>query len=319
MPRTSRPSLRVRLAAYSVALLFVVSDQWTKAIAVESLASPIHPMVVAGDGVSPVHALFAARGVDAAEIDRAIASRSLWRLNPAVGLDLQAPAAEAGGQLVGLRDLGLPSPRRLRVDPGEVGLTLGAAIEREWRVDPASQAALLNGGVLRAEGLWSDAAAVVPASAHIALLERDVDVIDGFMRLVYAENPGAAWSLLRDAPVRVRTTFFLLMALLASLAMTWAIWTGWMGTTAGAIALGGVLGGALGNMLDRGRYTVVVDFILNYVGEHRWPVWNVADAGISVGVAAILLEMLFGIRHGPQPQPADGSNDAGVPSADTGA
>jgi lipoprotein signal peptidase len=53
-------------------------------------------------------------------------------------------------------------------------------------------------------------------------------------------------------------------------------------------------------MIDRGRYTVVVDFILNFIGEYRWPVWNVADAGISVGVVAILLEMLLGMRHGPQ-------------------
>ncbi len=319
MSRTTPPSIRVRMAAYAVALLFVVSDQWTKAMAVDSLASPIHPMVVAGDGTSDVRALFAARGVDAAEVERAIASRSLWRLSPAVGLDLQAPLVQAGGQLVALRDLGMPSPRRLRVDPTEHDLTLGAAIEREWRVAPADQPALLNGAVLRAEGLWTETSAVVPASAHIAMLERDVEVVDGFMRLVYAENPGAAWSLLRDAPVGLRTAFFLLMALFASLAMTWAIWTGWMGTSAGAIALGGVLGGAIGNMIDRGRYTVVVDFILNYVGEHRWPVWNVADAGISVGVAAILIEMLLGIRHGPQPQPTQGSDDPAVAPSDAGA
>ena len=173
--------------------------------------------------------------------------------------------------------------------------------------------------MLRAEGLWSEPAAVVPASAHVALLERDVEVVDGFMRSVYAENPGAAWSLLRDAPVRLRTLFFLIMAMLASIAMIWAIWTGWMGTTAGAIALGGVLGGAVGNMIDRGRYTVVVDFIMNYVGEHRWPVWNVADAGISVGVAAILIEMLLGIRHGPQPQPTQSTDAAAGNSADAGA
>jgi len=87
------------MAAYAVALLFVVADQWTKAMAVDSLASPIHPMVVAGDGTSDVRALFAARGVDAADVERAIASRSLWRLSPAVGLDLQAPLVQAGGQL----------------------------------------------------------------------------------------------------------------------------------------------------------------------------------------------------------------------------
>jgi hypothetical protein len=84
MSRTNPQALRVRVAAYVVALLFIVADQWTKEFAVDSLANSVHPMVVAGDGSSTVHALFAARGVAMAEIDGAIERRSLWRLNPAV-------------------------------------------------------------------------------------------------------------------------------------------------------------------------------------------------------------------------------------------
>jgi signal peptidase II len=54
-----------------------------------------------------------------------------------------------------------------------------------------------------------------------------------------------------------------------------------------------VLSGAVGNLIDRNVHTIVVDFILNFVGEHRWPVYNVADIGISVGVVLILIELLL--------------------------
>ncbi len=298
------PPLQVRIAAYLIAISFLIADQWTKQWAVDSLANPVHPMIVAGDGERTAAELFAARGVEGDELARAMERRTVWRLSPAVGLRSDLPLAEAPPQLFVLRGAGLPMPRRLRNGP-DAGTeqTLGARIENDWRVPLAEQAALFRDGVLRADGVWTDAGAKLPASAHLALLEREIDVVDGFMRYVYAENPGAAWSLLRDAPVDFRTTFFLLVSGLASLAMIWAIWVGWMGTRAGTLALGGVLGGAVGNLIDRGRFTVVVDFVLNYVGDLRWPVWNVADAGITVGMVAILLELLLGMRRGGREAP----------------
>ncbi len=314
------PPLQVRIAAYLIAILFLVADQWTKQWAVDSLANPVHPMIVAGDGEQTAAELFAARGLEGEELARALERRTVWRLSPAVGLRPDLPLAEAPPQLFVLRGAGLPSPRRLRNGPDAgTDQTLGARIEADWRVPIAEQPALFRADVLRADGVWIDASAKVPASAHLALLEREIDVVDGFMRYVYAENPGAAWSLLRDAPVDFRTTFFLLVSGLASLAMIWAIWVGWMGTKAGTLALGGVLGGAVGNLVDRGRFTVVVDFVLNYAGELRWPVWNVADAGITVGMVAILLELILGMRRGGRDAPAsavEADADVAPPASD---
>ncbi|MEY3012872.1 MAG: hypothetical protein RIT45_1607 [Pseudomonadota bacterium] len=306
-PRLVPPSMGLRLGAYAFAVFVLVTDQWSKQAAVEHLASPDHPMIVDGDGARDAVALLVGHGLDEAEARAAVERRVVWRLAPAGSVDLAAPARESAGQLFVREGTGKPAPRRLRPSPDAPTETLGEAMQREWRVD-AAQASALAPTLLQAEGVWTEPTGTVPAGTSLALLERERPVIDGFMRYVYAENPGAAWSFLRDAPVGFRTAFFSVIAILASLAMILAIWTGWMGSAAGTIALGGILGGAVGNLIDRNRYTVVVDFVLNYVGEHRWPVWNIADAGITVGVAAILIEALLGMRTGGSTQ--DASADA---------
>ncbi len=296
-PRLVPPSMALRLGAHAFAVFVLVTDQWSKQAAVEHLASPDHPMIVDGDGKLDAVALLEGRGLSAEEALAAIERRVVWRLAPAGAVDLTAPARESGGQLFVREGTGKPAPRRLRPAPDAPTETLGEAMQREWRVD-AAQASALASTLLQAEGVWTEPNGTVPAGTSLAVLERERPVVDGFMRYVYAENPGAAWSFLRDAPVGFRTAFFSVIAILASLAMIVAIWTGWMGSAAGTIALGGILGGAIGNLVDRNRYTIVVDFVLNYVGDHRWPVWNIADAGITVGVAAILIEALLGMRTG---------------------
>jgi signal peptidase II len=135
--------------------------------------------------------------------------------------------------------------------------------------------------------------------------ERSITVIDGFFSLVYAENFGAAWSFLATAPPMVRHLLFVTISLIASLLMGWTLWNGRMGTTWSTFALAGILGGAIGNLIDRVRFHAVVDFVYNYVhmgGKvHGWPVYNVADIGISAGVIAIALEML--VRKQPVAAP----------------
>ena len=65
----------------------------------------------------------------------------------------------------------------------------------------------------------------------------------------------------------------------------------------GAVVLGGILGGAVGNLIDRIRYGVVVDFLDAHVHQYHWPVFNVADSAISVGVTLLLLEMFLEWRR----------------------
>jgi lipoprotein signal peptidase len=70
------------------------------------------------------------------------------------------------------------------------------------------------------------------------------------------------------------------------------------------LAIGAIAGGAVGNVIDRLRYGWVVDFIHAHIGEWSWYVFNVADAAIVCGVAALILESQFLrrshlTRHGP--------------------
>lgn len=71
-----------------------------------------------------------------------------------------------------------------------------------------------------------------------------------------------------------------------------------------AVAIGAIAGGAIGNVIDRLRYGWVVDFIHAHIGDWSWYVFNVADAAIVCGVAALILESQFFrrsqvTRHGP--------------------
>jgi signal peptidase II len=86
--------------------------------------------------------------------------------------------------------------------------------------------------------------------------------------------------------------------LLIALSIAAAIWLGWMMWRAesrmGAASLGLIIGGALGNAVDRAAYGAVFDFAHFYIGEWSWYVFNVADAAIVVGVAGLLYDTFRG-------------------------
>ncbi len=64
------------------------------------------------------------------------------------------------------------------------------------------------------------------------------------------------------------------------------------------VALGLLLGGALGNLVDRLRFQHVIDFVDMGVGDSRWYTWNIADAAISIAIVLLLIHGLFGSRLG---------------------
>ncbi|HVC59798.1 MAG TPA: signal peptidase II [Acetobacteraceae bacterium] len=76
-----------------------------------------------------------------------------------------------------------------------------------------------------------------------------------------------------------------------------------------AVSLGAIAGGAIGNVIDRLRFGAVADFIDAHLGAWHWYVFNVADAAIVCGVAALVLESLLPRRH--QRADAAGRSDAG--------
>jgi signal peptidase II len=117
-------------------------------------------------------------------------------------------------------------------------------------------------------------------------------VIPGILNWTLAYNPGAAFSFLAQSGGWQRWFFVLLALVISGALVVWLIRTArseWR--TALPLAL--VIGGALGNLIDRLHASQVTDFIQVYYRDWYYPTFNVADCGITVG--AVLL-ILFGLR-----------------------
>jgi signal peptidase II len=75
------------------------------------------------------------------------------------------------------------------------------------------------------------------------------------------------------------------------------LWREGRALTITGIALSLILGGAVGNLWDRAASGRVVDFLLFYVKQYQWPVFNLADSAIVVGAALLVIEILWGRPH----------------------
>ena len=125
--------------------------------------------------------------------------------------------------------------------------------------------------------------------AVVRLPERGyIDVLPVF-RLTYVENIGVSMGLF-NAYTAVGRWF--LVVVTGGIAAAVAVWIAREKARADVIALGLILGGALGNIVDRVRFGYVVDFLHFFWGEHSFWVFNVADAAISTGVLLLLSRAL---------------------------
>ena len=115
-------------------------------------------------------------------------------------------------------------------------------------------------------------------------------VIPGFFDLVHVRNTGGAFSLLAGAPSPWRNLLFVALSLLAVGVILHVYRKAGDALLRAGLAL--VLGGALGNLLDRLRLGEVVDFLALHYGAFHWPAFNVADSAITVGCALLLVSAL---------------------------
>lgn len=123
--------------------------------------------------------------------------------------------------------------------------------------------------------------------------------LTSFFNLTLVYNAGAAFGFLSDAG-GWQKIFFIVIALVACVVIL-AMMRG-LGVNDKQVATGLVLilGGALGNVVDRVRYGYVVDFIDVHYSDHHWPAFNVADSAITVGAILLILDALglgFRKRH----------------------
>jgi len=150
-------------------------------------------------------------------------------------------------------------------------------------------------------------ARLTAAATAIVLLVADqaskavlIDLFDGmpgrgmevlpFFNLVMVWNRGVSFGMFGDSALAPWVLVLVSLAIVAGL-LIWIrrlehVWT--------AIALGGIVGGAVGNVIDRLRYGAVADFFDFHVGGWHWPAFNIADAGIVIGVGMLMLDSIFG-------------------------
>ena len=114
------------------------------------------------------------------------------------------------------------------------------------------------------------------------------EVIPGFFNWVLVYNPGAAFSFLSDAGGWQRY-FFSLLALAVTVWLGGLIWHGRQSQLMNCAA-SLIIGGALGNLIDRLAYGHVVDFIQLYYGSFVWPAFNLADSAICLGAALMVID-----------------------------
>ena len=124
----------------------------------------------------------------------------------------------------------------------------------------------------------------------------DGRVVTSFFNLVRAHNTGAAFSFLAQAGGWQRW-MFTGIGVAASALMIWML-RSHPGQKLFGFAIACILGGAVGNVMDRVLYGYVVDFLDFYYAGIHFPAFNIADCGISVGAACLILDEVLHVRRG---------------------
>jgi signal peptidase II len=124
-------------------------------------------------------------------------------------------------------------------------------------------------------------------------LYANIQVIPGFFRLTHTENTGAAFSLFADSTAPWKTGLLIGFSVIALIVVSALLWKNHHTHIATGVGLSLIMGGALGNLWDRLARGRVVDFLLVYVKQYQWPVFNLADSAIVVGAGLLIVEILF--------------------------
>jgi signal peptidase II len=117
-------------------------------------------------------------------------------------------------------------------------------------------------------------------------------VADGWLSLTLVMNPGLAFGLLGTLPAPWRWVVAALSVLALVILARVALRVLPTGGFPGLLAIGLIFGGAVGNLIDRGRFGAVVDFVDVYWRGWHWPAFNVADSAISIGVVLLAFRLL---------------------------
>lgn len=146
---------------------------------------------------------------------------------------------------------------------------------------------------------------------NIELNTERINVIGDFFQIAHIRNRGAAFGILED-----QRWLFIVITIIVVALLLWYLHRSYHNNGRGLLlfALGMILGGALGNFIDRSRSGEVVDFLQFNFGSYTFPLFNVADIGITCGVALVILDALLTPKQENEPhdngeQPRDPASD----------
>jgi len=125
-------------------------------------------------------------------------------------------------------------------------------------------------------------------------LGESISILSGYFNLTYIRNKGAAFGLLNDAPEWFRVPFFLVVPFVALFVIAYIFRKIPDKNIKISAALSLVIGGAIGNLIDRIRLGYVIDFLdFHWRYQYHFPAFNVADSAICVGVGILMLDLMF--------------------------
>jgi signal peptidase II len=113
-------------------------------------------------------------------------------------------------------------------------------------------------------------------------------IIPGLINLVHIQNKGVAFGILGGAAPVWRDVLLLLLPIAAMSGILLFAFCYPQKKSVVLLALGGILGGAMGNLIDRFRFRAVIDFLDIYWRSYHWPAFNIADSAITVGVLSLV-------------------------------
>lgn len=148
----------------------------------------------------------------------------------------------------------------------------------------------------------------IGVDGHHYQQKKSTPILEKFFRLRYAENPGAAWGMFRNQPESVRGPLFHLISLGAVILISWFFFklTGTDPKEKWALwGLPLVLGGAIGNYLDRLSRGFVIDFLeAHWMDRAYFPSFNVADSAICIGVGLLVVDAFVRKEKKPGAEPS---------------
>jgi len=122
-------------------------------------------------------------------------------------------------------------------------------------------------------------------------LGQSIPVIDGLFNITFVKNPGAAFGFLAEASPLFRSFFLIAVTVIAIILILYFVAKNSAAELLLTFSLSLIMGGALGNLVDRVRYGEVIDYLDFYIGSFHWPAFNAADTAITLGALLLLYEI----------------------------